>query len=188
MLVSRCFSIICVVFSTYKHYLYSVKCDTNIKKHNVIIEGEKYYFVFINKHNKDTMNKYLTIIAAIFLLLCSCSKEESNEPLPPAESNVYYVKYEVKVLVPNHFSQTITYTTESGVRTVSTTSSTWEGTYGPFKKGDLVKLTAKAQASTIKSTNYIRIYVSCNNSPFGIKKEASSDYNNPPLSISYTMP
>ena len=80
------------------------------------------------------------------------------------------------------------YTTESGVRTVSTTSSTWEGTYGPFKKGDLVKLTAKAQASTIKSTNYIRIYVSCNNSPFGIKKEASSDYNNPPLSISYTMP
>ena len=134
------------------------------------------------------MNKYLTIIAAIFLLLCSCSKEESNEPLPPAESNVYYVKYEVKVLVPNHFSQTITYTTESGVRTVSTTSSTWEGTYGPFKKGDLVKLTAKAQASTIKSTNYIRIYVSCNNSPFGIKKEASSDYNNPPLSISYTMP
>ena len=62
------------------------------------------------------MNKYLTIIAAIFLLLCSCSKEESNEPLPPAESNVYYVKYEVKVLVPNHFNQTITYTTESGVR------------------------------------------------------------------------
>lgn len=44
MLVSRCFSIICVVFSTYKHYLYSVKCDTNIKKHNVIIEGEKCLF------------------------------------------------------------------------------------------------------------------------------------------------
>ena len=44
MLVSRCFSIICVVFSTYKHYLYGVKCDTNIKKHNVIIEGEKCLF------------------------------------------------------------------------------------------------------------------------------------------------
>lgn len=44
MLVSRCFPIICVVFSPYKHYLYGVKCDTNIKKHNVIIEEEKYLF------------------------------------------------------------------------------------------------------------------------------------------------
>lgn len=44
MLVSRCFSIIYVVFSLYKHYFYGVKCDTSIKKHNVIIEGAKYLF------------------------------------------------------------------------------------------------------------------------------------------------
>ena len=73
------------------------------------------------------------------------------------------------------------------MQSISTTASSWEGTYGPFKKGDVVKLTAAPQASTVVSTNYIRIYVSCNNSPFGIKKEITSDYNNPPLSISYTM-
>lgn len=135
--------------------------------------------------------KHLLILFISLLSLVSCSKDDSNSPVEPGNStqnnNVYYVKYEVNMFVPSRFKQVINYTTEKGEKTTSTTSSTWEGTYGPFKKGQTVSLTATPTAtSSLVSTNYIRIYVSCNNSPFGIKSENTSDKNDG-LSTKYTL-
>ncbi|WP_417124836.1 hypothetical protein [Prevotella pectinovora] len=135
--------------------------------------------------------KHLLILFISLLSLVSCSKDDSNSPVEPGNStqnnNVYYVKYEVNMFVPSRFKQVINYTTEKGEKTTSTTSSTWEGTYGPFKKGQTVSLTATPTAtSSLVSTNYVRIYVSCNNSPFGIKSENTSDKNDG-LSTKYTL-
>lgn len=135
--------------------------------------------------------KHLLILFISLLSLVSCSKDDSNSPVEPENStqnnNVYYVKYEVNMFVPSRFKQVINYTTEKGEKTTSTTSSTWEGTYGPFKKGQTVSLTATPTAtSSLVSTNYVRIYVSCNNSPFGIKSENTSDKNDG-LSTKYTL-
>ena len=134
---------------------------------------------------------HLLILFISLLALVSCSKDDSNSPVEPGNStqnnNVYYVKYEVNMFVPSRFKQVINYTTEKGEKTTSTTSSTWEGTYGPFKKGQTVSLTATPTAtSSLVSTNYVRIYVSCNNSPFGIKSENTSDKNDG-LSTKYTL-
>ena len=135
--------------------------------------------------------KHLLILFISLLSLVSCSKDDSNSPVEPGNStqnnNVYYVKYEVTMFNPSRFKQVINYTTEKGEKTTSTTSSTWEGTYGPFKKGQTVSLTATPTAtSSLVSTNYVRIYVSCNNSPFGIKSENTSDKNDG-LSTKYTL-
>lgn len=135
--------------------------------------------------------KHLLILFISLLSLVSCSKDDSNSPVEPGNStqnnNVYYVKYEVNMFVPSRFKQVINYTTEKGEKTTSTTSSTWEGTYGPLKKGQTVSLTATPTAtSSLVSTNYVRIYVSCNNSPFGIKSENTSDKNDG-LSTKYTL-
>lgn len=135
--------------------------------------------------------KHLLILFISLLSLVSCSKDDSNSPVEPGNStqnnNVYYVKYEVNMFVPSRFKQVINYTTEKGEKTTSTTSSTWEGTYGPFKKGQTVSLTATPTAtSSLVSTNYVRIYVSCNNSPFGIKSKNTSDKNDG-LSTKYTL-
>ena len=135
--------------------------------------------------------KHLFIVLITLLSLVSCSKDDSNSPVEQGNStqnnNVYYVKYEVHMFVPSRFKQVINYTTEKGEKTTSTTSSTWECTYGPFKKGQTVSLTATPTAtSSLVSTNYVRIYVSCNNSPFGIKSENTSDKNDG-LSTKYTL-
>ena len=135
--------------------------------------------------------KHLLILFISLLSLVSCSKDDSNSPVEPGNStqnnNVYYVKYEVNMFVPPRFNHVLNYTTKKGEKTTSTTSSTWEGTYGPFKKGQTVSLTATPTAtSSLVSTNYVRIYVSCNNSPFGIKSENTSDKNDG-LSTKYTL-
>lgn len=137
------------------------------------------------------MKKLILFLSAIFLL-CACSKDEPDCPQipdsPSATEYVYYVKYEVKMYVPEtRFKLNVTYTTEVGKKSISLAGSTWEGTYGPFKKGQTVSLYASTSGtSSHLSTNYVRIYVSCNNSPFGIKSEEISDYNNS-LSTSYTF-
>ncbi len=135
--------------------------------------------------------KKIFIFFTLLLLIVSCSKDGSNDPVIPDDTtqanDVYYVKYEVKMFVPSRFKQVISYTTEKGQESTSTTSSTWEGTYGPFKKGQTVRLSATPTAQSSKeSTNFVRIYVSCNNSPFGIKSEKTADNNNG-LSTEYTL-
>ena len=137
------------------------------------------------------MKKLFLILSSIFLL-CACSKDEPSCPQNPDNSspteNVYYVRYEVKMYVPERrFKLNVTYTTETGEKSISLAGSTWEGTYGPFKKGQTVHLSASTSGvSSNLSTNYVRIYVSCNNSPFGIKSEKNEDYNYG-LSTSYTF-
>lgn len=137
------------------------------------------------------MKKLILFLFAIFLL-CACSKDEPDCPQNPDNSssteNVYYVRYEVKMYVPEpRFKLNVAYTTEVGEKSISLAGSTWEGTYGPFKKGQTVSLYAYTSGTSSKlSTNYVRIYVSCNNSPFGIKNEEIADYNNS-LSASYTF-
>ena len=137
------------------------------------------------------MKKLILFLFAIFLL-CACSKDEPDCPQnpdnPSSTENVYYVRYEVKMYVPEpRFKLNVAYTTEVGEKSISLAGSTWEGTYGPFKKGQTVHLSASTSGvSSWLSTNYVRIYVSCNNSPFGIKSEKNEDYNYG-LSTSYTF-
>lgn len=134
------------------------------------------------------MKKLLVVLATMFIF-CGCSKDDDNAPQinPTPSTNVYYVKYEVKMLVPSNFKMSVTYTTEKGQKSISTASSTWEGTYGPFKSGQKVTVSASTAKSTRISTNYARIYVSTNNSPFSIKSEQNADRNED-ISTTYILP
>ena len=121
-------------------------------------------------------------------MFCGCSSDD-DKTLPHEDEpvqDVFYVKYEVKMYVPSRFKMNLIFTTDHGRQSLSTPSSTWEATYGPFKKGDAVSITASTQKSSVLSANYARIYVSKNNSPFGIKAEENADYNND-LNVGYKM-
>lgn len=64
------------------------------------------------------MKKLILFLFAIFLL-CACSKDEPDCPQNPDNSssteNVYYVRYEVKMYVPEpRFKLNVAYTTEVG--------------------------------------------------------------------------
>ncbi len=121
------------------------------------------------------MLKYFSFIITIALLLCGCSSEGS---IINDSEDIFYVKYEVKMYFPSGGEQTISYTTENGQKSTTTTSKTWNGIYGPFKNGDAVKLSSTPSlGSSVRSTNYVRIYVSNNNSVFSIKSENTSDFN-----------
>ena len=117
------------------------------------------------------------------MIMSSCSKDDIEEVnnlnneddktvVQPQNTDNYYVKYEVKsgsqVSYATYTERTITYRDVDKEQSI-TTRQGWDGTYGPFKKGDKVylRITSKmAQYNTIA-----RISVSKNKEAFAIKAE-----------------
>ena len=82
-----------------------------------------------------------------------------------------------------NFDQTYTFTTEKGTETIKKSGSyiySWEGTYGPFKKGDKVSLLVSSAR-----VNHAIISASRNQEPFVIKAEKHTE--NKEISLSYTI-
>lgn len=122
--------------------------------------------------------KYILVIISCLFVMTACSS--GNETPIPEDTASYYVKYEVNSKFGNRVtaSQTIKFTTEKGVESYkqesrATTSMNWEGTYGPFKKGDFISLSVSNSIMDIHG----RIYISREKEPFVIKAEGSGKKN-----------
>lgn len=134
---------------------------------------------------------FLLMIVSATCMLLSCSKDDDNDNVEnnSVEDTRYYVKYEVKITsLHTGVYRTFTFNTESGEQVLKTTNSskstTWEGTYGPVKKGFLTKFTCRIDGSEIDNTCQARIYVSREKEPFVIKAESSGTNK---ISISYQI-
>ena len=130
----------------------------------------------------------LSLIVLIAISLLSCSKNDDNiEP-----TNFYYIKYEVSSSSKESnnivggglpFNQSFIFTTERGTDTIIKQGGSaylWEGTYGPFKKGEKVSLLV-----SFAKKNYAKISACRNEEPFVIKKE--EEVKNSEISLSYTI-
>lgn len=137
------------------------------------------------------MNKYLySFMFLLTFLTIGCSPEEENDspiieaPSPDndeqdnnSEEPRYYVKYEVYMPLGNsnlgNTSRRITFVSEDGERTLSTSNSEWEGTYGPLQKGSKLYLKVEAESGGIRTNveYYARLSVSRDKEPFVIKGE-----------------
>lgn len=155
------------------------------------------------------MKHHLIIILTTipFILLSGCSKEDdlsNNEnstssntskeeekdsnTTPEKEENIYYVKYEVYMRdlgdVPT--TREITFVSEKGEQTITTANDSWTGTYGPFKKGTILYLTAIGNRIMNNVESYVILSVSRNNEPFCIKAE-KREIGGSTLSINYKI-
>ena len=119
---------------------------------------------------------YLIVMMIMTMFVSSCTAESELDKEVPAESARYYVKYEVNA--QNGWSSktthTITFTSEDGSASIvhevkGFGSIKWEGTYGPFQKGDKVSLSAKNHQMDYHG----RIYISREKEPFVIKAEGT---------------
>ena len=137
-------------------------------------------------------------LACVCFVACGDNKED--EPKIPSQTETptqkeeveesrYYVKYEAQM--PSKWTntiKTITYASEKGRQEFNTTEKSWEGTYGPLKKGDKVYLTIKSQSpdeyNYVQSYNKARIYVSRDKEPFVIKAEREGRED---LTLVYTI-
>ena len=77
---------------------------------------------------------------------------------------------------------------ENGGKTIKTSNSSWEGTYGPFKKGSKLYLKVEAEIGGIRKNveYYVRLSVSRDKEPFVIKGE-QRQIETSSLSTSYTI-
>jgi hypothetical protein len=120
-------------------------------------------------------NIYSLMIMMVMMILVSSCTAESELDKELEESARYYVKYEVNSSWGGYgvtATQTIKFITEKGAdshsqNVKSSTSMKWEGTYGPFKKGDNVSLSVTNTVMNIHG----RIYISREKEPFVIKAE-----------------
>jgi hypothetical protein len=119
-------------------------------------------------------------------IVASCTKDNSEEAKTikneddktseqPQDNDNYYVKYEVQngsqISYANSSERTIAYKDVEKEQNI-TTSKEWEGTYGPFKKGDKVYLNAMNASTVVSRYNMnARISVSKNKEAFTIKAE-----------------
>ena len=136
------------------------------------------------------MNKekiiHVMLMFALVLFASSCSKDEesdnrittnneesnnSNNSTPTNNDN-YYVKYEVlngkQIYNGTKTVRTVTLKDVNREVTIQITSIPWEGTYGPFKKGDKVYMTLSSSGSC---NSIGRLSVSKNKEAFAIKDE-----------------
>ena len=140
------------------------------------------------------MKRIVPIIISVIscIILYSCTKNDDNDDMNSQDENRYYIRYEVSstskdpggVLASGrNFDQTYTFTTEKGTETVKKSGSyvySWEGTYGPFKKGTKVSLVVSSAR-----INHAKISASRNQEPFVIKQEENVE--NREISLSYTI-
>ncbi len=131
---------------------------------------------------------FITIMIVFPFFLSSCTKEESEETTSPKEQSEqstsqepsvedvrYYVKYDIAASYANrvNYSYDISYTKDNGVGSISQSNVfgsgfSWDGTYGPFKKNDKIKLSCSASIAMDITAS---ISVSRNQEPFAIKAE-----------------
>ena len=148
---------------------------------------------------KESIMRVLMLMFAFALLSSSCSKDEESSPgtsTNKEESNNstitnntsndnYYVKYEVlngkQVGNGTKTVRTISFKDVNRSVTVEVTYLPWEGTYGPFKKGEKVYMTLSSSGA-FSST--CRLSVSKNREAFAIKKEMISATSG---SLEYTI-
>ena len=119
---------------------------------------------------------YLIVMMIMTMFVSSCTAESELDKEIPEESARYYVKYEVNVqnCWSSKTTYTITFTSEDGPASIvhevkGFGSIKWEGTYGPFQKGDKVSLSAKNHQMDYHG----RIYISREKEPFVIKAEGT---------------
>lgn len=150
----------------------------------------------------------ILLMLSISLNLSSCSKEdENNQPSQQTESNNtdttsgtnteeekedvrYYVKYELTSTTGHAaVNRNLKFTTENGTQTLIITPGTteknvtWEGTYGPVKKGFLAFFLCNIVESE-RSSTHARIYVCREKEPFVVKADGSG---NSSISLGYTI-
>ena len=147
------------------------------------------------------------LLSACFIVLASCSKEETSNEFKPEQSErksdpsekkeeaVFYVKYEMNVNYGNSnhvLYLKLIYTNETGNNSTITQkiekrkSYSWEGVYGPFMKSQTVTLDCNSQIGESPRDMYLgvgdyygRIYVKEGDGEFVIKAEGtSSDIGN----------
>ncbi len=153
-------------------------------------------FLIINsivmKHFKIPM-----LILIISFAFFSCSKDDEEDIINGNSQNKteqsdarYYVRYEVYMPLGysgQTTSKTITYVSEKGKVHFTTSEDSWEGTFGPIKKGTNVSLMSEATSGGIRNNveYYIRLSVSRNQEPFVVKGEQRE--NKSVLYTSYTI-
>lgn len=111
-----------------------------------------------------------------FFILGSCSSDDDNQKEENAAH--YYVKYEVSFPSLGHLytpNTGISYTTEKGQGGTSIQSWGWNGTFGPFKAGTTVSVSASCdKINGYKGISRARISVCNGNGPFVLKAESSA--------------
>lgn len=136
---------------------------------------------------KKTIRTSVIMLMVAFMSFASACSGDDNENTTNnvVNQDSYYVKYEAqsKIAIKLKYTFSVSYTTELGVKTYEKEGvgygSSWEGTYGPFKKGNKVILTIKSSSGTCTG----RIYVSRNKEPFVIKAEGEGGG----VDLSYTI-
>ena len=138
---------------------------------------------------KGLQKYYLLLMLVIALpMLMSCSKDNDDKPFFDKGTDVqYFVKYEASSSSRSGYGADIhvEYTSEDlktqkyskAVRIIKSVS--WNGTFGPFKKGQVVTLSVSG--SDIVSG---RISIAADNAPFCTKKEGEGTYS---LKLSYEI-
>jgi hypothetical protein len=122
------------------------------------------------------------------MFMSSCSKEEVKDDKEddktteqPQKVDNYYVKYEVKTVKQVYIEdKKITYKDVDEEKKI--TGPDWNGTYGPFKKGDNVYLYVSIN-NTLNRLS-ARISVSKNQEPFTIKAESMQTGS---INLEYTI-
>lgn len=116
------------------------------------------------------MKKYFYLLLALPLLLLSACGDDDDSGTNSQDS--YYVKYEVEngkeISGDDHTSRNITYKTVTDEKVITVVDEPWDGTYGPFKRGDRVYMIISATGRY--STN-ARLSISKNKEAFAIKDE-----------------
>ena len=143
------------------------------------------------------MKKFVlpSMLVVLMCLFVGCSKDDdpTRDVTPPIEQEDirYYVKYEVYMPLGysgQETSRRITFVSEKGVESYTSSDESWERTYGPLKEGTLLSLNVQAITGGRRTyeDSYARIYVSRDKEPFVIKAEQTKRSAGS-LSISYRI-
>lgn len=139
------------------------------------------------RKGEKVMNSKLKLFPALLLMLMftfvtACSSDDDTYvPTTEPSGDSYYVKYEYKVedgyLGAAH---NIVIKDVDGEKIIQANRK-WEGTYGPFKKGDKVYMKGSSNLGCRSSG---KISVCKNSEPFSIKAEKTKLLK---LELSYTI-
>lgn len=138
------------------------------------------------------INKLFALTLFLFsmsFVCCSSDDESEQENVSQEEDVRYYVKYEMEMpSLHINVTKDISFVSENGSETFNTMDKTWEGTYGPLKKGTKLYLNVVSRSPTeysySQTNNHARIYVSRDKEPFVIKAEDTGKHD---ISLSYTI-
>ena len=170
--------------------------DMNISRFTPPVLWSKGLQIVKNEASKKPQSKSYACSIALailflisnFFILGSCSSDDDNQKEENAAH--YYVKYEVSFpgLGRRYTPNTgISYTSEKGQAGTTTQTWGWEGTFGPFKAGTTVSVSASCdKIDGYNTTSRARISVCNGNSPFILKAETTSRAARN-ISVTYTI-